>query len=158
MGQYIQPHNLQPQQPRVEESIQALITDLQHANDVVNNNPLEACYLYSDLIKKTTSAATDWRNQTFNVFQDIIDTASDNLIQASIEAIEPQDIQDMVPLLRSQIHRLDNLLNLGFYLHKHQISVIINDQNYTPRLCASKAAHIAPDHPRTQQLLLAVAK
>jgi hypothetical protein len=135
-----------------EDKIRDLILRLQIANAQVQDQPLEACTLFTQIITQADALADEIPETALSVLQNIQETAGDNLVQAALMATAPNELDAVVPVLSGKMTRLHNILNLGFYLQEHQISLIIDGQDYSAAYCCALAKKMAPDHDVTLRL------
>lgn len=136
-----------------ESKIRELMLKLQIANTQVEDQPLKACEVFTKIIAEANGIANDIPEAALTVLQNIQETAGDNLVQAALMATNPSEVDVVVPMLSGKMGRLNNILNLGFYLHENKISVDIDKQNYTATYCAKIAEQIAPNNEITQRLI-----
>lgn len=140
------------------EQIKQLLNQLQQANSLVDQQPLEACQEFVQVTvgAEKLSALENLPQAALDTLTQLQNTASDNLVHAALMATPAADVQDVAPLLESRIHRVNNLINLGFYLFEHQTGVLIGEELYTPQTCAEKALHLEPENEMVVTLVAAV--
>lgn len=141
----------------ITNQIQQLLQKLQMANALTQHQPLAACQEFmqitvnvDELAEKYAASLSADGLQTLAKIQN---TASDNLIQAALMATPTEDLEDIIPLIENRLDRLNNLINLGFYLQENQTQVRIKGQIYTALTCAQKAQKIDPAHEMTLALI-----
>lgn len=140
----------------ITDEIKQLLEKLKAANTLTEAQPVEACQEFMQITVNVDEIAqkhgSKLQPEALQALQKIQNTASDNLVQAALMATPPADINDVLPLLENRMDRLNNLINLGFYLHVNQTTVTIHDEVVSAQSCAIKAQAIDPENEMTLSL------
>ena len=140
----------------ITDEIKQLLGQLKAANNLSETQPIEACQEFMQITVNVDEIAqqkgSKLQPEALQALQKIQNTASDNLVQAALMATPAADINDVLPLLENRMDRLNNLINLGFYLHVNKTTVQIQGEVVTAQSCALKAQAIAPENEMTLSL------